>query len=125
MLFKELLEGRLRTKILLDVAPKGKAKDKWKESTEARMLRDLFPENVVISDELLQKITETIESRFFRKAFCSGAQKVGKSKSEKKKNKRKEQRQRMRGMMRRKRRKKRKKMVRKGIRYLLRRDLKV
>ena len=81
MLFKELLEGRLRTKILLDVAPKGKAKDKWKESTEARMLRDLFPENVVISDELLQKIIDTIESRFCRKVFCSGAQNVGKSKS--------------------------------------------
>ena len=36
MLFKELLEGRLRAKILLDVAPKGKARDKWKESTEAK-----------------------------------------------------------------------------------------
>ena len=81
ILFKDLLEGRLRTKILLDVAPKGKARDKWKESTEARMLRDLFPENVVISDELLQKITDTIESRFCRKAFCSGIQKGGKSKS--------------------------------------------
>ena len=80
-LFKELMEGRLRTKILLDVAPKGKAKDKCKGSIEAQELRDLLPDNVVISDELLQKIVDTIESRFCRKAFCSGTQKGGKSKS--------------------------------------------
>ena len=74
-LFKELMKEKLRNKVLLDVAPKGRTKDVFRASEEARELREVLPGDMVIPDELLQRMVDTIKSKYLHSAFCSGSQK--------------------------------------------------
>ena len=73
------MKGKLRNKVLLDVAPKGRTKDVSRASEEARELREVLPDDMVIADELLQRMVDTIKSKYLRSALCSGPQKSMKS----------------------------------------------